>query len=151
MLLDEQLARTRISAPFPGVVIEGDLSQRLGTPVSRGDVLFRVAPLADYRVVLLVDERDIAAIREGQAGSLVLASMPERRWPLTIARITSVSSPGDGANVFRVEASLEGAANELRPGMEGVGKIELGEAKLVWIWSRELLGWLRLQLWTWWR
>lgn len=150
-LLDEQLARTRISAPFSGVVIDGDLSQRLGTPVSRGEILFRVAPLDDYRVVLKVDERDIAAIDEGQHGTLVLASMPGRKWPLHVDRITSVSSPEEGSNYFRVEAALEGSAGELRPGMEGVGKIELGEAKLIWIWSRELLAWLKLQIWTWWR
>jgi hypothetical protein len=35
--------------------------------------------------------------------------------------------------------------------MEGVGKIELREARLAWIWSRDLLAWLRLKTWTWWR
>ena len=148
-LLDEQLARTRIDAPFAGVVIEGDLSQRLGTPVSRGEVLFRVAPLADYRVILRVGERDIATISEGQAGTLVLASMPDRQWPLTVERITAVSSPEDGANYFRVEAALDDKSEVLRPGMEGVGKIELGEARLIWIWSRDLIAWLRLQVWKW--
>ena len=150
-LLDEQLARTRINAPFAGVVIEGDLSQSLGTPVSRGDVLFRVAPLADYRVVLKVDERDVAAIKEGQAGTLVLASMPDRQWPLEVERITSVSSAESGENYFRVEAALRAEGSSLRPGMEGVGKIELGEARLAWIWSRELISWVRLQIWRWWR
>ena len=77
--------------------------------------------------------------------------MPDRQWPLRIERNTSVSSPEGGANYFRVEAALEGGADQLRPGMEGVGKIQLGEAKLIWIWSRELLAWLRLQAWTWWR
>jgi RND family efflux transporter MFP subunit len=150
-LLDEQLARTRISAPFDGVVIEGDLSQRLGTPVTRGDELFRVAPLDDYRVVLRVDERDIAAVSGGEAGSLVLASMPDRRFELTIERVTSVSTAEDGSNYFRVEASLSEPGATLRPGMEGVGKIELGEARLAWIWTRELFAWLRLKTWTWWR
>ncbi|MDJ0878501.1 MAG: HlyD family efflux transporter periplasmic adaptor subunit [Halieaceae bacterium] len=150
-LLDEQLARTRISAPFAGVVIEGDLSQRLGTPVSRGDALFKVAPLEDYRVVLKVDERDIRPISVGQVGALVLASMPDRRLPIRVERITSVSTASDGSNVFRVEASLTEPADGLRPGMEGVGKIELGEARLGWIWSRELLAWLRIKTWTWWR
>ncbi len=150
-LLDEQLARTRITAPFAGVVIEGDLSQRLGTPVSRGDALFKLAPLADYRVVLLVNERDIAPVEVGQKGGLLLASMPDQRLAIHIERITSVSTAEDGSNLFRVEASLTEASAGLRPGMEGVGKIHLGEASLGWIWSRELLAWLRLKTWTWWR
>ena len=41
-LVDEQLGRTRIEAPFDGVVIRGDLSQSLGSPVQRGDVLLTV-------------------------------------------------------------------------------------------------------------
>jgi hypothetical protein len=35
----------------------------------------------------------------------------------------------------------------LHPGMEGVAKIEVGSRKLIWIWSRRLVDWLRL--WTW--
>lgn len=150
-LLDEQLARTRISAPFDGVVIEGDLSQKLGTPVSRGDELFKIAPLDDYRVVLMVDERDIAEISGGEPGRLVLASMPDRRFEFIVKRVTSVSTAEDGGNYFRVEASLVDGVAGLRPGMEGVGKIELGEASLAWIWTRDFLAWLRLKTWTWWR
>jgi RND family efflux transporter MFP subunit len=150
-LLDEQLARTRITAPFSGVVIEGDLSQRLGAPVTRGEVLFQVAPMDDFRVVLKIDERDIAEVSEGKSGVLVLASMPDRQWPLRVDRITSVSTPEGGNNYFRVEASLPSSDVGLRPGMEGVGKVELGEARLIWIWSRELVAWLKLKTWTWWR
>lgn len=150
-LLDEQLARTRISAPFDGVVIEGDLSQRLGTPVSRGDELFKVAPLDDYRVILRVDERDIVEIAGGESGSLVLASMPDRRFDLKIERVTSVSTAGDGANYFRVEASIAEPGRGLRPGMEGIGKIEMGRARLAWIWTRDLFAWLRLKTWAWFR
>lgn len=150
-LIDEQLTRTRLIAPFDGIVIEGDLSQNLGTPVARGDTLFRVAPLDDYRIVLRVDERDIAPVRPGQRGRLVLASMPDEVLELRVDKITSVSSPGQGRNYFRVEASLASPAAGLRPGMEGVGKIEVGEASLFWIWTHELFNWLRLQVWTWWR
>jgi hypothetical protein len=32
-----------------------------------------------------------------------------------------------------------------------VGKITVGQAKLFWIWTRDLANWLRLQTWTWWR
>ena len=48
-LVSENLKRTRITAPYRGVVITGDLSQSLGAPVERGEVLFEIAPLADVR------------------------------------------------------------------------------------------------------
>src|SRR3989449_8544594 len=38
-LLDEEISRTRIAAPFDGIVVSGDLSQALGAPVDAGQVL----------------------------------------------------------------------------------------------------------------
>ena len=61
-LIEEQLSRTRVTAPFNGIVMSGDLSQSLGAPIEKGQVLFEVAPLDAYRLVLQVDERDVAAI-----------------------------------------------------------------------------------------
>jgi hypothetical protein len=34
--------------------------------------------------------------------------------------------------------------------MEGVAKIDSGERRLVWIWTRTLWHWVRMRLWTWW-
>ena len=51
-LTGQQLERMQIMAPFDGVVVSGDLSQSLGSPVERGDVLFEVAPLDDWRLML---------------------------------------------------------------------------------------------------
>jgi len=65
-LVDEQLARTRLHAPFDGILVSGDLSQSLGAPVQRGDLLFEIAPLGQYRVILEVDERDISEVSVGQ-------------------------------------------------------------------------------------
>ncbi|MEO8037421.1 MAG: HlyD family efflux transporter periplasmic adaptor subunit [Betaproteobacteria bacterium] len=147
-IVEEKLTRTAISAPFDGVVVSGDLTQKLGAPVQRGDVLFEIAPLEDYRVVLKVDERDIRDVAVGQHGELVLQSMPSERQSITVARVTPVSTPEDGRNYFRVEAKLDHGVERLRPGMEGVGKISVGERKLIWIWTRYLLDWARLQLWS---
>jgi multidrug efflux pump subunit AcrA (membrane-fusion protein) len=148
-LLDEQIARTRIAAPFDGVVVTGDLSQSLGSPVGRGEVLFELAPLDDYRVILQVDERDVRHVEEGQSGQIVLAGFTDEPLPFSVRRLTPVSTPEEGRNYFRVEAELTEAPERLRPGMEGVGKITVDERRLVWIWSRELLDWVRLQTWTW--
>jgi RND family efflux transporter MFP subunit len=149
-LVDEQLERTAMTAPFDGVIVSGDLSQSLGSPVERGQVLFQVAPLERYRVVLQVDERDIAHVLVGQRGELTVASIPAERFAFSVRKITSVNTAKEGRNFFRVEAELQDEAGaRLRPGMEGVGKIGVDERKLVWIWSRSSVDWLRLQVWSW--
>jgi multidrug efflux pump subunit AcrA (membrane-fusion protein) len=148
-LLDEQLVRTKVLAPFEGVVMKGDLSQSLGAPVEKGQVLFEVAPLESYRVIVEVDERDITDVAVGQQGELVLSSMPDDVFTLVIEKITPVSVAKEGRNYFRVEARLENSSERLRPGMEGFGKISIDRRKLIWIWTHELIDWVRLKLWTW--
>ena len=149
-LIDEQLARTKLRAPFDGVVVKGDLSQSLGAPVERGNVLFELAPLDTYRVILKVDERDITNVKVGQSGLLTLSSMPHDAMPMAVEKITPVSVVEEGRNLFRVEAAVKGGIEKLRPGMEGVGKIEVDERKLIWIWTYKIVHWVRMWFWTWW-
>jgi RND family efflux transporter MFP subunit len=149
-LLGEQLARTQIVAPFDGVIVSGDLTRTLGSPVERGQVLYKIAPLNDYRVVLEVDERDFSDVAIGQSGFLALAAAPNERLEIVVNKITPVSTAEDGSNFFKVEASLADAPEHLRPGMQGVGKVEVGERKLIWIWTHRIVDWLRLWVWAWW-
>lgn len=147
-LVAEQIRRMHIAAPFDGVVITGDLTQALGAAVSRGERLFQVAPLSDYRVIVLVDERDIDHVADGATGTLMLASLPGERFEVVVERVTPVAVAEAGANRFRVEARLVRTDPRMRPGMEGVAKLDAGERRLVWIWTRRLVDWARL---TWWR
>jgi RND family efflux transporter MFP subunit len=149
-LVEERLARATVVAPYDGVVVSGDLSQQIGSPVETGRLLFEVAPLQGYRVMLEVDDRDIARLATGQGGELVLSGMPDRRLDITVERITPVATQRDGRNLFAVEATIEGGAPPgLRPGMEGIGKVVVGERSLLWIWTHGFFDWLRLALWNW--
>jgi multidrug resistance efflux pump len=149
-LIDEQLARTRLAAPFDGVLVKGDLSQSLGAPVQRGDTLFEIAPLASYRLAMQVDERDILDVEVGATGTLVLGAMPQASLAFKVTLITPVTSAAEGRNVFRVEGELDAVPAGVRPGMEGVAKIDAGERRLIWIWTRTLWQWLEMKLWAWW-
>jgi RND family efflux transporter MFP subunit len=148
-LLAEQLGRTKIAAPFEGLVVSGDLNQSLGSTVKRGQVLFEVSPLNAYRVVLEVDEGEIGNIKAGQQGSLLLTSIPGESFPFTVTQLTPIAASREGRSFFRVEALLARTSERLRPGMEGVAKVEVGERKLFWIATHKLVDWSRLTLWAW--
>jgi hypothetical protein len=127
--------------------VSGDLNQLLGTPVEQGKLLFQIAPLDAYRVILQVDERDIASVDLGQTGELTLSGLPDQRLGFAVQQITPVASQEEGRNFFRVEAHLQTPSVRVRPGMEGVGKITVGERKLIWIWTHSLTDWLRTWVW----
>lgn len=146
-LVISKLDRAQVMAPFDAIVVKGDLSQLLGSPVEQGKVLFELAPLDVWRVILKVDERDIGQVRQGARGELVLASLPQHAWPFTVKKLTPISMADEGRNFFRVEADLGHAAPKLSPNMEGVAKIDVGERSLLWIWTHPLLDWARLAWW----
>lgn len=149
-LIDEQILRTRLVAPFDGILVEGDLSQSVGGAVQRGEELFKLAPLDSYRVILEVDEVEISDVAVGQHGMLLMSAIPDEPIPYTIEMITPVAEAREGRNYFRVEAKLEQASDRLRPGMEGVAKTDAGQRLLIWVWTHKLLTWARITLWTWW-
>ena len=148
-LINEKLARTQLTAPFGGLVVNGDLSQRLGSAVKQGEVLFEMTPLDGYRVLLKVDERRINDVVIGQQGMLILSSLPDHKFGFTVANITPLSTAEEGRTYFRVEADLDSMDERLRPGMEGVGKININRQKLFSIWTREMVEWFKLLTWSW--
>lgn len=148
-LVDAKLRRANITAPFAGIIISGDLSQRVGGFVDRGEELFKLAPLDDYRLLLYVDEHRIGDLMVGQSGQLVLAALPYQSFAFEIVNITSETTAKDGKNTFRVEAQLLEKSPVLRPGMEGVAKVSIGERHLIDIWTRSLRDWMRLFIWKW--
>jgi hypothetical protein len=112
-------------------------------------MLFEIAPLESFRVILQVDERDIAYLAEGQNGTLVLTGLSTEAVPFSVKVITPVATASEGRNHFRVEASVPGAAPLLRPGMEGIGKISVDRRSLIGIWTRSLTDWIHITVWKW--
>ncbi|MGH8679871.1 MAG: efflux RND transporter periplasmic adaptor subunit, partial [Burkholderiales bacterium] len=147
-LIEEQLSRSRIRAPFDGVVIKGDLSQSLGSPVQKGEVLLTIAPVDEFRIIVEVDERDIADVHIGQIGALALAALPSNTLTFKVERVTPVANTRDGRNFFDVEGKLHVHPKSLRPGLQGVAKIKGEDRSFAWIWSHRFVDWVRLTLWS---
>lgn len=148
-VINENLSRTVLTAPFDAYVVSGDKTQAIGSPVRRGDVLYEISPLETFRVDLDIPQSDFAAAGVGQRGHLLLSSMPYKTFPLHIVRITPLAVSRDGKTVFRAEAALDESDPVIRPGMQGVARIDAGQRRLVWIWTHTAVDWVRIKLWEW--
>lgn len=148
-LVTGKIRRAQLLAPIQGIVVSGDLSQQIGAPAEAGKKLFEIAPLSSYRVILQVDEREIRHVQVGQSGQLVITGIAGAPLPFKVKKVTPVATAQDGKNFFRVEASLADAPARLRPGMEGVSKVEVGSHSLWWVMTHSFTDWLVLTLWTW--
>ena len=147
-LVENQLQRAQLRAPFDGIVIKGDLPQQLSAPVQRGEVLLTLAPDDRYRLIVEVDERDVALVDAGLHGRLVLTAEPNAVFDFSVVRLLPVAVAADGRNFFEAEGALEAAGKTLRPGMRGVAKIAAGRRPAAWIATHRLFDWLRLTAWS---
>jgi hypothetical protein len=147
-LSDQMIARAQLKSPFAAVVVSGDLSQSVGKPVSRGDVMFELAPLDRYRVTAVVPEAEIRLVNPGQTGELLLSALPDRTYPMAVNSVTRVAQTNEGVNGFEAIGSVDTTDPSVRPGMEGVVKIEAGRRNVAWIWFHPLFDWLRIKVWS---
>lgn len=148
-LIDEQLSRGRMTAPFDALVIQGDLSQSIGAPVRQGDALLTLATTGQSRVIVDIDEVDIARVRQGQTGRLALSSLPWQGQDLEVVRIAPLAKAVEGRNIFEVEARLRQPEGELRPGLLGRADLTVGRMPPLWAWSRHAVERIRLAWWSW--
>lgn len=146
-LIEEQLTRSEIRAPFNGVLLHGDWMQSLGAPVATGDVLFEIASAEQYRLVLEVDEHDISYIQSKQVAQLRMASLPTTVWEAELGDTLPVAVSEKGRSAFQIPASITGDASALRPGMEGVGKVSIGQRSMFWVYSHNMFDRIRYFAW----
>jgi len=146
-LFEHWISLGKIASPIDGHVLTGDLKQKVGAPVRQGQILFEVAALESLRGELYVPDDEIADVEVGQTGQLATSSFPEERIDFVVERITPIAEVVNQRNVFKVRVRLVERRPWMRPGMEGVAKINIGRKAYWWILSRPLVNWVRMRLW----
>lgn len=146
-LLDYRLERAEIRSPFDGVVVQGDLRERIGAPVSQGEVLLQVSELDGLYVEIQLPERDFDLVNDSQTGAVVFASRPDLQFPIEVEMISPSAQADAGGNAFLVRARLTEEAAWLRPGMSGVARIDAGQRTLAWRATHRITDFLRMRLW----
>jgi biotin carboxyl carrier protein len=144
-----RLARADITAPTAGVIIEGDLRERIGTPVRAGDLLMRMTQVEAMYVEIEIPERDAHAVLASRAGEIAFATLPDPRYPIVIERLEPVARVRPEGNVFVLRARITAPAGGIwwRPGMSGVAKVDAGDRSILWLLTHRLVDFIRLKLW----
>jgi hypothetical protein len=147
-LVRYRLERAVIQVPFAGVVVEGDLRDRLKAPVKQGDALLKIARLDTLYVEAEINERDVHEILGRTHGEIAFVTQPKLKYPVRISAIEPAALPKKDANVFLVRCAFEGGPQSWwRPGMSGVCKLSVEKRTLFWIFSHRTVDFLRMKLW----
>ncbi|MBK7641964.1 MAG: HlyD family efflux transporter periplasmic adaptor subunit [Planctomycetes bacterium] len=146
-LVERKIALSDVRAPVSGVVLAGDLSKRVGGIFAKGEALFEVAPMDHLALEIQVPESSVGWLSIGQAGRFAGFARPEDRQEITLTRIAPAAQVQGTQTVFSVEAGSVEQAAWMRPGMEGMALIEVGERPLWWVLSHQALDWLHMHVW----
>jgi hypothetical protein len=143
------LEKSDILSPLEGVIIVGDKEELLGTPIAKGDLLFKVAQSTDLYLRLKVAESDIDEINIRLKGEFALLSSPEHKYNFKIENIIPMAEvDSTNGNIFVVQAKVMHTPKEWwRAGMSGVAKIEIGERNIFWILTHKFIESIRIFLW----
>jgi len=117
--LDLELEKTRISAPFNGVVARR--YARAGQAVIKGDRLFWVTAEGPLQLRFTLPEKFVGHLRKGQDLPLTSPDVPQEKHTVKIMEISPVVDPSSGT--IEVLAELVGPAANLRPGMTAMVRI----------------------------
>jgi RND family efflux transporter MFP subunit len=112
--LDLEKEKTRITAPFDGIVARRYV--RVGQKVAVSDRLFWVTAVAPLEVKFTLPERFVGRLKNGQTVFVELADgSPSVRHTAAVTEISPVVDPSSGT--IEVLARIQGQASDLRPGM----------------------------------
>ncbi|MFK8110998.1 MAG: efflux RND transporter periplasmic adaptor subunit [Rubripirellula sp.] len=121
-----------IRSPIDGVVVSGDLKQSEGTPLSRGEAMFEIAPLDQMIVEIAIPETDVIHVREGMAVRFHVDALPNTNLDAKILRVHPRAELKHHDNVFIAEVLIDNPENTMRPGMRGVARIAGDRHTLGW-------------------
>lgn len=143
------LKQSTLTAPFAGVVVEGDKERLLGAPLGKGDTVFKIAQIDGLYSKLYVNEQDVRHLQVGQTGYLSLLSRPNQHFAVEIIEIIPVAEVrAQEGNVFIVKAKLPAEIQQWwRPGMSGLAKIDVGKRGIFWILTHRINDFFALHFW----
>ena len=112
--LELELDKTRIRAPFSGVVARRYVRQ--GQQVAKGDRLFWVTAEGPLGMRFTLPEKFIGRLKKGQELTLMIRDLPDKKYKVRVVQVSPVVDPASGTVEVTVE--LEGKPGSLRPGMD---------------------------------
>lgn len=151
--LQSDLERVNIVSPIDGVVITPKIKEKVGQLIKKGDLVLEVYQYDMAKIEMLIPEKEIGEIREGQSVEIKARAFPDKLFHglvVAIAPTAMDDKSGLQRKVVRVTTEINNLALSLKPEMTGHAKIYCGERSVIELISRRLVRYLKVEFWSWW-
>ncbi len=145
----EQLARTRIQAPISGQVVSPDLRFAIGRYLEPGERLATIENNRQLDAELHMPEFAAGYAQLGAPAILKSWMRPDQPYQGTVKAIAPSAEAGENGRIVRVLIAVDNADSDLRVDMSGQAKIQSETGPAIIAFSRALMRFLRVELWSW--
>lgn len=144
-----ELEMTRLVMPIEGYLVTRNLNAKVGQYIDKGDMFAVVEDGNSVRVDIKVPEADISDVKTGATVRLKAWSYPQRIFEGKVSEIDRTVSDGSFGEVVVVSAIIPNADGLLQTGMTGFGKVDGGTKFVIVAFSRMLVRFFLIELWSW--
>lgn len=148
----EQLDATDLDAPVEGRVITPNLEFKEGVYLKEGDLFATLEDIKKIQVEMLIPETDISLVHLNAPVTLRVWPYPLRDFKgqvSLIANITQALPDNPNVRVVRVLALIDNPDELLKTQMTGYAKIAAGQEPVIVAFTRALVRFVMLEIWSW--
>ncbi len=145
----ERLEKTHLRTPIDGFVATPHVEDFTGRHLDAGDNFAQVVNNSQATVDIAIDERDIALLHQNAKAAVKLEGLPLRTFGGTVGVVSPKSDLEGDQRVFYARVRIADSEGQLRPGMQGRGKISAGWHPVGYVLFRRLAMWIYSKLWSW--
>jgi len=150
--LREQRERTRLHAPVEGMIVTPRLEFKTGGFLKEGDLFATVEDNRIMRAEILAPETDIGEVQPDAPVRLRVWAYPLRDFAGRVASVAPVVEPSSAdpfVRVVRVIVEIPNPDGLLKSQMTGVAKIAAGDKPFVVAFTRALVRFAMIEMWSW--
>ncbi|MGB2682701.1 MAG: efflux RND transporter periplasmic adaptor subunit [Candidatus Competibacter sp.] len=149
---EQQVEATRLRAPIAGRVVTPRLDFKQGSFLKEGDLFATLEETRQIRVEVWVSETDIGAVRLGAPVRLRVWAHPLHNFQGEVSLIGGMTEPladNPSARAVRVITVVDNPDGLLKAEMTGYAKIAAGQEPVIAAFTRALVRFVMLEMWSW--
>lgn len=148
-LAKEELQATRINAPIAGSLVAPRLMFSRGDYLERGELVATVEDTSELLAEIRLPETSVGGVEEGAEVSAKFWAYPGRSFEGVVRAVAPNAEDGTYGRVVRVQVVMRDPEGILKPGLTGNAKVSAGWKPVAVVFTRALVRFFMVELWSW--
>ena len=144
-----ELDMSEVRAPIAGRVVSSSLIYARGDYLERGEEVAIIENTQGLLARVYLPESSLSVIETGASVTAKLWAYPGASFSGQVTDIAPNAEPGEYGRIVRVQVALDERDERLKPGLTGNAKIRAGWQPVFIVFSRALVRFVMVEIWSW--